>query len=421
MPGEIVMPRLSDTMESGTIARWLKHEGDAVQKGEQIADIETDKATMPFESYAAGTLAKILLPEGQSAAIGTPIAVVAAPGEAVAPTPAAPAAPAAKAPPAPATAPPTAPSAASATEPEGAVRASPIARRLAEEMGIDLRVVTGTGPGGRITREDVEEAARAAVTPAPVAPPATPKAEVAPLAPPAAPTPLAPPTAPPVERPLTRMQQTIARRMFQSKTTVPHFYVTVEVDMAEATRLREQLIKAWPEVRLGFSEMIVKGVAIALEAYPLVNASWHDDHIVYHEDVNVGVAVSVEGGLLVPVLHQVNRTNLRTLAARIKELVQRTREGHSKPGDFEGGTFSVSSLGQYPIENFLAIVNPPESAILSVSRIEKKPVARGDEIVLSERVHLSLSCDHRVFYGHYAAEFLTKLKDVLEQPLSLLG
>jgi pyruvate dehydrogenase E2 component (dihydrolipoamide acetyltransferase) len=217
------------------------------------------------------------------------------------------------------------------------------------------------------------------------------------------------------------MQQTIARRMVQSKTTVPHFYVTVEADMAEATRLREQLIKAWPEVRLGFSEMIVKAVAIALEAYPLVNASWHDDHIVYHEDVNVGVAVAVEGGLLVPVLHQVNRTNLRTLAKSIKDLVQRTREGHSRPGDFEGGTFSVSSLGQYPIENFLAIVNPPESAILSVSRIEKKPVARGDEIVLSERVHLSLSCDHRVFYGHDAAEFMTKLKDVLEQPLSLLA
>jgi pyruvate dehydrogenase E2 component (dihydrolipoamide acetyltransferase) len=217
------------------------------------------------------------------------------------------------------------------------------------------------------------------------------------------------------------MQQTIARRMVQSKTTVPHFYVTVEADLAEATRLREQLIKAWPEVRLGFSEMIVKAVAIALEAYPLVNASWHDDHIVYHEDVNVGVAVAVESGLLVPVLHQVNRTNLRALAKSIKDLVQRTREGHSKPGDFEGGTFSVSSLGQYPIENFLAIVNPPESAILTVSRIEKKPVARGDEIVLSERVHLSLSCDHRVFYGHDAAEFMTKLKDVLEQPFSLLA
>jgi pyruvate dehydrogenase E2 component (dihydrolipoamide acetyltransferase) len=217
------------------------------------------------------------------------------------------------------------------------------------------------------------------------------------------------------------MRRAIVCCMIQSKTTVPHFYVTVEADMAEATRLREQLIKAWPEVRLGFTEMIMKAVAIALEAYPLVNASWHDDHLVYHEDVNVGVAVSVDGGLLVPVLRQVNRTNLRTLAKNVKELIQRTREGHSKPGDFEGGTFSVSSLGQYPIENFLAIVNPPESAILSVSRIEKKPVARGDEIVLSERVHLSLSCDHRVFYGHDAAEFMTKLKDVLEQPLSLLA
>jgi pyruvate dehydrogenase E2 component (dihydrolipoamide acetyltransferase) len=420
MPVEIVMPRLSDTMESGTIARWLKHEGDAVAKGEPIADVETDKATMPLEAYSNGTLAKILLPEGQSAPIGTPIAVVAAPGESVgapsAPPTATPDANAAPTPAASAEAPTPPP----AAEPEGAVRASPIARRLAEELDVDLREVTGTGPGGRIIREDVEEAARAAKPTA--VPPAAVKVEVPPVVPPAAPP--APPTVPsaqPIERPLTRMQQTIARRMVQSKTTVPHFYVTVEVDMAEAARLREQLIQAWPEVRLGFTEMIVKAVAIALEAYPIVNASWHEDHLVYHQDVNVGVAVAVERGLLVPVLHQVNRTSLRALAKSIKELVQRTREGHSLPGDFEGGTFSVSSLGQYPIESFLAIINPPESAILSVSRIEKKPVARGDEIVLSERVNLSLSCDHRVFYGHDAAEFATKLKETLEQPLSLLA
>jgi pyruvate dehydrogenase E2 component (dihydrolipoamide acetyltransferase) len=421
MPVEIVMPRLSDTMESGTVARWLKREGDPVTKGEQIADVETDKATMPLESYSNGTLAKILLPEGQSAPIGTPIAVVAAPGESVATPPTqTTAAPTAEA--APSAAAPTEAPVPPSTAPEGVVRASPIARRLAEEMGVDLRKVAGTGPGGRIIREDVEAAAQAAPPTPPTPAPVAAKAEVAPVPLPTAP--VAPPTIPTalsVERPLTRMQQTIARRMVQSKTTVPHFYVTVEADMAEATRLREQLIKAWPEVRVGFTEMIVKAVAIALEAYPILNASWHEDHLVYHQDVNVGVAVAVERGLLVPVLHQVNRTSLRALAKSIKELVQRTREGHSVPGDFEGGTFSVSSLGQYPVENFLAIVNPPESAILSVSRIEKKPVARGDEIVLSERMHLSLSCDHRVFYGHDAAEFVTRLKEALEQPLSLLA
>jgi pyruvate dehydrogenase E2 component (dihydrolipoamide acetyltransferase) len=262
-----------------------------------------------------------------------------------------------------------------------------------------------------VTREDVEAAARAA--------PAAPAVTVPAPSPAAAPA--RPPAAAPVERPLTRIQGTIARRMVQSKTTVPHFYVTAEVDMAEATRLRTQLIEAWPEIRVGFTDMIVKAVGLALDAYPVVNASWREDHLEYHQDVNVGIAVSIEGGLLVPVLHAVNRTDLRTLSKNAKDLIQRTREGKSHPGDFEGGTFTVSSLGQFPVQNFLAIVNPPESGILAVSRIEKRPVAQGDSIVLSERMNISLSGDHRVFYGFQAAEFITKLKELLERPLTLLS
>ncbi|HLG52176.1 MAG TPA: dihydrolipoamide acetyltransferase family protein [Chloroflexota bacterium] len=409
MPEEIVMPRLSDTMERGTIVRWLKREGQEVSKGEVLAEIETDKATMPLESYAAGVLQRILLPEGGSAPIGTPIAVIARPGEAVAapaaPTPAAAPSPAPSA--APSTPPPSpsAPAAPSAP-PSGRILASPIARRLAEELNIDLSTIVGTGPGGRITKEDVEEAARARrAAPAPTPPP--------PAAPPVAPTPIA--------RPLTRMQETIARRMVQSKTTIPHFYVTSEIDMAEATRLRQQLNQAWDGVHVGFTEMIVKAVALALKAYPEVNASWKDDHIEYHETVNVGLAVAVEHGLLVPVLHDVDRKDLRTLAVEVKDLVQRTRDGHSRPGDFEGGTFTVSNLGQYPVDEFLAIVNPPESAILAVGRIEKKPVVRDDTIVISERVRVSLSGDHRVFYGATAGAFLGELKRLLESPLSLLA
>jgi pyruvate dehydrogenase E2 component (dihydrolipoamide acetyltransferase) len=428
MPVEIVMPRLSDTMENGTIAHWLKKEGDEVKKGETLADVETDKATMPLESFATGRLARILLAEGQSVPIGTTIAVIAIggevlPGAAAAPTAATPAeasaatpaavtpAPAADAPAASAAQSPAAP-VAEAAAPDGAVRASPIARRLAEELGVDLRSVNGTGPSGRVVREDVEAAAKKA----PVAPVAIPTPTSVQATAPAQPA-----AAGSADRPLTRIQQTIARRMVQSKTTVPHFYVTAEVDMAEATKLRTQLIEAWPEVRVGYTDLVVRAVALALEAYPLVNASWRDDHLEYHQDVNIGLAVSIDGGLLVPVLHKVNRTDLRALTKNSKELIARTREGKSIPGDFEGGTFSVSSLGQFPIQNFLAIVNPPESGILAVSRIEKRPVAKGDAIVLSERMNVSLSGDHRVFYGFQAAEFITRLKELLERPLSLLS
>lgn len=398
MPVEIVMPRMSDTMEKGTIVRWLKHEGQEVKKGEALAEIETDKATMQLESYAGGTLQRILLPEGQSAPIGTPIAVIGRAGEAPTERVSAPAPSPAAAPPAAAVS--VAPRAPAPSPEQERILASPIAKRLAEEMNIDLRTVTGTGPGGRITREDVEsvaEARRGAPPPA-----------------------AAEPTAAPVERPVTRMQETIARRMVQSKTTIPHFYVTTEVDMAAATKLRQQLIEAWSDVRVSFSDMIVKAVGLSLRAHPLVNASWHESFIEYHEDVNVGYAVATEGGLLVPVLHDVAGTDLHTISKELKDLVQRVREGKSLPGDFEGGTFTISNLGQYPVENFLAIVNPPESGILAVARIEKKPVVKNDEIVISERVHLSLSGDHRVFYGATGAEFVGTLKSLLESPLALL-
>ncbi|HEX5417527.1 MAG TPA: dihydrolipoamide acetyltransferase family protein [Chloroflexota bacterium] len=418
MPADIVMPRLSDTMESGTVARWLKHEGDTITKGEPIADIETDKAMMPLEADVSGTISKILLPEGESAPIGTTIAIVAKSGEAAVPRPAAPT------PAATPTAPPSAPArpAEPVAEPVAApsipssserLLVSPVARRLAEEMHIDLRSVVGTGPNGRITREDVEAVTR--VGQAQLAP-----AEVAKAGPPPAVAALG--TVPSVSHPLTRLQETVARRMVQSKTTVPHFYLTTEIDMAAAARLRGTLNAEWTDAHVGFTDLLVRAVALALEAFPLVNASWQQDHLDYHEAVNVGLAVATEGGgLLVPVIKRANQSGLRQLSVEIKDLVKRTREGKNRPGDFEGGTFTISNLGAWAIDNFLAIINPPESAILAVGRIEKRPVARGDQIVLSERVNLSLSCDHRVFYGAYGAEFMTKLRDLLEQPYSLLS
>jgi pyruvate dehydrogenase E2 component (dihydrolipoamide acetyltransferase) len=398
MAMEIVMPRLSDTMEQGTIARWLKQEGEEVHKGEPLAEIETDKATMTLESYGTGKLLRILLPEGQTVPIGTPIAILGSSNEAPTEVVGAPSTEAAIA---------TRPAAppierpVPGLPPVSEVKASPIARRLAEELNIDLSTVTGTGPGGRITREDVESVARARRG----APP------------PAA----AEPMAGPIEQPATRMQQTIAWRMVQSKTTIPHFYVTTEVDVSEASRLRQQLNTTWTDVRVGFTDLIVKAVGLALRRFPLVNASWQGDHVEYHEDVNIGLVVSVEGGgLLVPVLHQVDRTDLYTLAKQAKALVQRTREGKALPGDYNGGTFTISNLGHYPVEAFLAIINPPESGILAVGQIEKKPVVKDDQVVISPRMHVSLSADHRVYYGITAAEFLGEVKKLLEHPLSLL-
>jgi pyruvate dehydrogenase E2 component (dihydrolipoamide acetyltransferase) len=413
MAMEIVMPRLSDTMEQGTIARWLKQEGEEVHKGEPLAEIETDKATMTLESYGTGKLLRILLPEGQTVPIGTPIAILGSSNEVSEAGPpvstSATLAEATATPGLPVSQPSPSPSDAEA---KGLVRASPIARRLAEEMGVDLATVTGTGPGGRITREDVEavaQAQRAVAPPTPVPPPT-------PVRAPAPATPVAAPTGPPAA-----MQRTIARRMVQSKTTVPHFYVTSEIDMAEAGRLRGQINATWQDTHVGFTEMIVKAVGLALRAVPQVNASWVDDHVEYHQDVNVGVVVSTEGGgLLIPVLHHVDQTDLRTLTKQFREIVQRARENRPRPGDLEGGTFSVSNLGHYPVEEFLAIINPPESGMLAIGQIEKKAVVKDDQVVISPRMHVSLSADHRVYYGITAAEFLGEVKKLLEHPLSLL-
>lgn len=422
MPVEVVMPRLSDTMERGTVARWLKREGEEVKKGEPLAEIETDKATLPLESFYNGRMGRILLPEGESAPIGEPIATILRPGEAGAAASAA--KPASAAPTTPSTTPAPSRAAPGSLRPESAsaaetrpssapIPASPLARRIAEELGIDLTSVKGTGPNGRVTREDVEEAARAheAASPPPAAPP--PVEAVA--------APISPSAAPPVERPLSRMQETVARRMVQSKTTVPHFYVTIELDATALGALREQLNQAWPDTRVSFEEMIVKAVATALVDYPLVNASWQNDRIVYHQQVNVGVAVAVENGLLVPILHDVEKKGLRALAKEIKALRQRVRDGKALPQDFQGGTFTVSNLGPYGVDEFLAIINPPESGILAIGGIERKPVARGDEIVIAPRMRLSLSADHRVYYGVTAAQFLGRVKDLLEKPLALLA
>ena len=412
MAREIPMPRLSDTMEEGRVLQWYKQVGDSVKKGELLAEIETDKAVMDLESVEEGTLLELLVAEGGAAPLGAPIALVGDESELGKQI----AVPAQNAPatetvqpsvagsdgstqtkPAPASRPADG---SAAKEASGRIKASPLARRIAAEEGIDLLQVKGTGPGGRIVKEDVENAARdAAVADDPAAEPSS--SEVASL---------------------SRMQSTIVRRMLESKTTVPHFYLTLEIDMGAAKEMRAQVNAAWSkEERISFNDIIIRATALALMRHPDANGSYRDGGFVYHEEANIGIAVAVPNGLLVPVLKNCDTKPLRRLAAEAKVLVERTREGKNRPGDLEGGTFTVSNLGMFGVRDFYAIVNPPQAGIIAVGTIEPRPVVREGEIVVRDIMNLSISADHRILYGAPAAEFLRDLKDLLENPYNLLG
>ena len=414
MAVEVVMPRLSDTMEEGTVLKWLKKVGDEVKKGEPLIEVATDKANMEMESFEEGVLDKILVGEGETVPIGTPIAELRKPGEA----PVAAAAPAApKAAPSPAEAPQApaaaAPPATAPLEEGGRLKASPLARRLAEEHGLDLRQITGTGPGGRITREDVEELLARRPEAAPAAAPAAPAAPVAPTAP--------PPAALGQLVPLTRMQETIVRRMVESKQTVPHYYVTIEVDMGEAGRLRRAAnAAAGGAFEISYNDLVIKATALTLRKFPLVNASYRDGRIQMNEEINIGVAVALPDGLVVPVIHNAVAKSLRQIASEAKEVFERARTGRLHPDDYIGGTFTVSNLGMYDVDEFAAIVNPPQSGILAVGAVKPTPVVLDGEIKVAERMRATLSADHRVYYGATAAQFLKELKRLLENPLEIV-
>jgi pyruvate dehydrogenase E2 component (dihydrolipoamide acetyltransferase) len=409
MPVEVVMPRLSDTMEEGTVLKWLHKEGEEVKKGEPLLEVATDKANMELEAYDSGTLEQITVGEGQTVPVGTQIALIRKPGEkgvaAAAPREAAPAAkpeaPAVAEAPAAAPAPP-------AEEVGERIKASPLARRLAEEHGVDLSQIPGTGPGGRITKEDVDEhlAQRGPV----------PAAAPAPTAP--------PPPAPPAgarEVPLTRMQDTIVRRMVESKTTVPHFYVTMEVDMGEAGRLRKAANEAAGGAQeISYNDIVVKAAALALRRFPEVNASYREGRILMNDVINVGIAVALAEGLVVPVIHDVDKKTLRQIASDAKEAIERARTGRLAPDDYVGGTFTVSNLGMFDVDEFSAIINPPQSGILAVGSVKPKPVVLDGEVKVADRMRVTLSADHRVYYGATAAQFLKEVKRLLESPLEIL-
>jgi pyruvate dehydrogenase E2 component (dihydrolipoamide acetyltransferase) len=441
---KVVLAKLSPTMEEGTIVKWSKQEGDAVKVGDVLAEIETDKANMEMEALGAGVLRKILVPAGGKAPVGALIGVIAEPNEdiagvlsqatpAAAPAPAAEArpaapaaapaapAPAAPAPPPPAPAPAAPPAARAAAPPPRPVpapaatpapgervKASPLARRIAAERQVSLEGVTGSGPGGRIIKRDVEtlqagpaRAATVAAFPAPAAGPAAPQ------------------VAPGQELPLSNMRKTIAKRLSESKFTAPHFYVTMEIAMDAAVALREQLQRG-ENVKISFNDLVVKACAKALTRFPMVNASWAGDKIVTHAEVHVGVAVAIPDGLIVPVVRNADKKPVTELSREIKDLAARAKEKKLRPEEFMGSTFSVSNLGMMDVTEFTAIINPPESAILAVGAVRKQPVVTDDDrIRIGHRMKVTLSSDHRAIDGALAASFLGEVRRLLENPVSL--
>ncbi|WP_322488035.1 dihydrolipoamide acetyltransferase family protein [Chloroflexus sp.] len=429
--GEVTMPRLSDTMSEGTVGRWLKKIGDSIAVGDIIAEIETDKATMELEAFEAGVLQQILVPEGQTVPIGQPIAII---GDGSAPVAAAPAAPtpAAAAParapaaPTPDPAAPSAPVTVATSDENGRIKASPVARRLAEELGIDLRQVAGTGPGGRIIKENVEEfAARRGTTAlAPVAAPAPAPTPAPAPAPAPAPTraPVPAPTLAGAE-PLSRMRKAIARAMNESKPGVPHIYLTIEVDADALMALREQIVASG--TRISVNDLIVKAAAKALAKVPAVNTSFSQTAdgqpgIVRHSQINIGVAVALDDGLVAPVVRDADKKSISVISAEIRDMALRAREGKIKQNELEGATFQVTNLGMFGIVEFGSIISVPQAASLAVGAVRKVPVVRDDQIVIGQVMNLTLSADHRIVDGAVAAQYLQELRKLLEAPMTII-
>jgi pyruvate dehydrogenase E2 component (dihydrolipoamide acetyltransferase) len=413
-------------MEEGTILRWMKAPGDEVSLGEELVEIETDKANMVYEAPAGGTLIETLAAEGDTLPIGEVIARVGEAGEqppgdgAATKRPSEPppqteraeAEPEATAVKTPSPAPPSG---------DGRVKASPLARRMASEKGLDLTALSGSGPGGRIVKADVERAMAAG--PAPAAPGVSPAA--APIAP-AEPTPGArerPETAKGAvtHQDLTKLQQTVARRMAESKATAPHFQLSAEIDMSRAVAARARIKEAAGdgEIVPSFNDMIVKACAIALREHPRANGAYRDGRLELYSRVNVGVAVAAQDALVVPTIFDADLKGLRQIASEARALAERVREATVTPPELSGGTFTVSNLGMYGISSFQAVINPPQAGILAVGAIADTPVVRHGEITTAHLMGVTLGCDHRVLYGADGALFLGRVRALLEEPLGL--
>lgn len=427
------MPKLGFDMAEGTLVRWVKTVGESINKGDVIAEIETDKATVEVEAQQTGTILKLLAEEDSVVEVGAPIAVIGEEGEDVsafsgddgapAAEEAAPAPTSGSITPGPATPAPVSTNGtngASASSQQGVglpggVKASPLARRMAKTDGIDLSMVQGSGPGGRITRRDIE-----GFTPGEEAP-AAPAAAATGVAMPAAPQYAAPEGEDYEEIALTRMRKIVGERTAASFTHVPHFFVTAEYDMAPALALRKQInANLTPESKVTVNDMIVKAVALTLKDFPNLNTHFHGDKLVRHKRINVGIAVAVENGLINVVCKDADRRTLSDMAVDNKRMIRAAGEGKIKPADVEGATFTVSNLGMYDVEHFLAIINPPESGILAVGSAKEVPIVVDGEIKVGVRMKATISVDHRVSDGAEGAQFMKQLRELLENPMKLL-
>ncbi len=431
---EVVMPRLSDSMEEGTILQWLKQVGDEVAVGDELVEIETDKANMAYESDVAGTLEELVAQEGETLPIGAVIARIGSENGAVdqAPTAEEPV-PEPKAINAPARmAQPATNEPSRATAEDGRTKASPVARRIAREQGLDLSGISGSGPGGRIVKADVEQAASGAGGAVGGTAPEEASATGRGGGSPAATGPAGPPHGPGTPSPETakgtvsyedptKLQSTVSRRMAESKATAPHFYLEAEVDMSRLVAARGQIKAGAKEgdVVPSFNDMVVKACALALREHPRANGAYRDGRFELYSRVNVGVAVAARDALVVPTVFDADQKNLRQIATDSRALAQRVRDGQITPPELSGATFTVSNLGMFGIDSFAAVINPPQAAILAVGAIAERPVVRDGQQATAHLMRVNLACDHRILYGAQAAEFLTRIRTLLEEPLAL--
>jgi pyruvate dehydrogenase E2 component (dihydrolipoamide acetyltransferase) len=411
---EIIMPRLSDSMEEGTILQWLVAEGDQIEAGQPLVEIETDKATVTYEADEAGTVLALSVGKGNSVPVGAPIAVIGAAGEELpAPPPSEALATAARAAPGTARAMAEAPQPASPPVSRASRRmASPLARRLAANLGVDLAGLDGSGPNGRVIRADVERAVAGAngggraAAPAAAAEPARKQAVSA--------------KGEATVHRLNRLQQTVARRMAESRATVPDFELRCEVEMSSVVELRERL-REIADPAPSYNDFILKAVALALREFPRVNGAYRDGAVETYNRINLGIAVAAEDALVVPTIFDADRMSLGEIARTARELAARVREGSISPAELAGGTFTVSNLGMYGIDSFSAVINPPQAAILAVGSLKPRPVVLEEgELAARPTVNLSLACDHRVLYGADGARFLHRVRELLEQPDALV-
>ena len=437
MPIKVLMPALSPTMTEGKVARWLKNEGDAVKSGDVLAEIETDKATMEVEAVDEGTLGKIVVPGGTDAVkVNDVIAFILEEGEdksalakmngggpAPAPAAKAPAPPAATGTP---TTPPVTPAATAATSPTHTgerVFASPLARRMAEQAGLDLAALKGSGPQGRVIKADVE-AALAGGAPAKRAPAAP--APVAAVA--AAPAPAAAAIAGAMPHhvvPHTTMRKVIARRLTEAKQQIPHFYLTIDCEIDALLKLRADLNAKSPDkgegaFKLSVNDFVIRAAALGLKKVPAANASWADEGVVMYDRVDISVAVAIPGGLITPIIRGAEGKGLQTISTEMKTLAEKARAGKLMPEEYQGGTFSVSNLGMYGIKQFEAVINPPQGCILAVGAGEQRPIVKNGALAIATVMSCTLSVDHRVVDGAIGAEFLATLKKLIEDPITML-